>query len=147
MLRVSTKEVNAFRNGWYTLFDRKTVEVCMLIYRASVFAPFFTRQTSNLYSISCHTRSSMSAVRDAAASEMRRFNSSMSLGKGGTYTKSLMSPYKKKSQGVRSGYFGATSSKECPPVRIDQSSGLADAHLGVHVRLYENGEVPHLARR
>jgi hypothetical protein len=37
--------------------------------------------------------------------------------------------------------LGATSSKESPPVRLDLSSGLADAHLGVQVRLYENGEV------
>jgi hypothetical protein len=33
--------------------------------------------------------------------------------------------------------LGATLSKERPPVRLDQSSGLADGHLGVHVRLYE----------
>jgi hypothetical protein len=70
---------------------------------------------------------------------MRLFNSLMSLGKGGTYTKSLMCPHKKKSQGVRSG--------DLPSVWLDQSSGLADAHLGVHVQLYENGEVPHLAER
>jgi hypothetical protein len=67
-----------------------------------MYAPSVTRQTSILYSISYHNRSSMSAVTDAAASEMRRFNSSMSLGEGNTYTKSLMCSHKKKSQGVRS---------------------------------------------
>jgi hypothetical protein len=48
----------------------------------------------------------MSAVKDAAASEMRRFNLSMSFGKGGTYTKSLMCPHKKKLQVARSGELG-----------------------------------------
>jgi len=37
--------------------------------------------------------------------------------------------------------LGATSSKESLPLWLDQSSSLADAHLGVHVWLYENGEV------
>jgi hypothetical protein len=68
--------------------------------------PFVTRQTSILCCIPCQTRSSMSAVTDEAASEMRRFNSSMSVGKGGTYTKPLMYPHKKKSQSVRSGDLG-----------------------------------------
>jgi hypothetical protein len=36
----------------------------------------------------------------------------------------------------------ATSSKRSPSVRIEQSSGLADANLGVHVGLYGNWEVP-----
>ena len=36
----------------------------------------------------------------------------------------------------------ATSSKRSPSVRIEQSSGLADANLGVHVGLQENCEVP-----
>jgi hypothetical protein len=69
----------------------------------------------------------------------------MSLGKGGTYTKYV--PIKRDHRVLDPVILGATSSKESPPVRLDQSSGLADAHLGVHVRLYENGEVPHLAGR
>jgi hypothetical protein len=43
--------------------------------------------------------------------------------------------------------LGATASKDSPLVRLDQSSGLADAHVGAHVWLHEKGEVPHLAGR
>ena len=35
----------------------------------------------------------------------------------------------------------ATSTTQSPPVRLDQSSRLADANLGVHVRLHKSGEV------
>ena len=45
------------------------------------------------------------------------------------------------------GIFGANSSMKSLPVRLDKSSTLADAHLGVHVRLYANGEVPHSTGR
>jgi hypothetical protein len=40
------------------------------------------------------------------------------------------------------GILGATSSKGSLLVRIDQSSGKADASLNLQVRLYEKGEVP-----
>jgi hypothetical protein len=44
---------------WYTLFDRETVKVCVVIYRDSMYAPFVTQQTSILYSIFCQTRLSI----------------------------------------------------------------------------------------
>ena len=43
------------------------------------------------------------------------------------------------------GILGALHQQRSPPVRLEQPSGLADAHLGVYVRLYENGEMPHIA--
>jgi len=107
-------------------------------------SPFVIRQTSILWSVSRHNHSSMSAVTETAASKMRRFNSSTSLGEGGKYTKSSICPHKNKSHGVRSSDLGATSSKESPLVRLHQSSGLADAHLNVHAWLDESGEVPQM---
>lgn len=55
-----------------------------------------------LKSIPCHTCSNMSAVRDAVTSKMHYFNLLMSLGKGGTYTKSLTCLRIKKSYAARS---------------------------------------------
>ena len=127
-----------------TLFGRGTVYVCAAVYRHSMCSPFVTRQTSILRSVSRHTHSSMSAVTETAASKMRCFNSSSSLGKDGKYTKSLIRPHKNKSHGVRSGDLGASSSKESPLVRLQQSRCLADAHLNVHAWLYESGEVPQM---
>jgi len=107
-------------------------------------SPLVTRQTSILWPVSCYTHASMSAVTEIAGSKMRLFNSSTSLGKGGKYTKPLIRPHKYKLHGVRSGELGATSSKESPLVRLHQSSGLTDAHLNVHVWLYESGELPQM---
>jgi hypothetical protein len=52
---------------------------------------------------------------------------------------------KKNLHGVRSGVLGTTSSKDRQLVQLNQSSHLADAHLGVHIWLYEKGKVPQLA--
>jgi hypothetical protein len=43
--------------------------------------------------------------------------------------------------------LGANSSMKSLPLHLDKFSDLADAHLGVHVRLYANGEGPHSAGR
>ena len=67
--------------------------------------PFVIGQVSTLQPISCHSRSSMSVVREGAASEMCRFNSSMSLGKRGTYSESLLCPHKNKSHGGKPGHL------------------------------------------
>jgi len=67
--------------------------------------PFVTGQVSMLKPISCHSRSSVSVVREAAASEMCRLNSSMSFGKCGTYSEFLFFPHKNKSRGVRPGHL------------------------------------------
>jgi hypothetical protein len=45
------------------------------------------------------------------------------------------------------GTLGATSSGRNQLVRLSQSSGMADARLEIHVRLYKTGEVPHLGGR
>ena len=79
---------------------------------------------------------------------MRRLNSLTSVGKVGTYTKFLARPAKREiipcySRGSRWG--GCTLSKESPSVYLDQSSGLAVAHLGLYLLQYKSGEVPHLA--
>ena len=90
----------------YTLFGRGTVKVCVRIYRDSMCAPFVTPQTLILCFISCHSHSSMSAVTDAAATRMCRLNSSVSLGKGGTYTKPVTCPHERRSHGVGSWDIG-----------------------------------------
>jgi hypothetical protein len=98
-------------------------------------------QTSILFSMFCYTRSSMSTVTETAASKMRRFNLSKSLGRGGTYTKSCVTVNRNHVVSIRE--FGrATSSDSSPYVRLEQSSDLADAHSGVHVELHEYWEVP-----
>jgi hypothetical protein len=45
------------------------------------------------------------------------------------------------------GILRAISSKGSPLVRLDQSSGLADAHIGVYVRLLQKKKVRHTAGR
>jgi hypothetical protein len=55
--------------------------------------------------------------------------------------------HKYKSHGVRARDLGGRFIKGESVCPADQSSGLADAVLSVHLRLYENGEVPHLAAR
>lgn len=71
----------------------------------------------------------------------------MFLGKGGTHTKSLVGPHKKPLHCIRSRDLGGQFLNEESACPLDKSCDVADAHLGVHVWLYANGEVPHSAGR
>ena len=61
-----------------------------------------------------------------------------------TYTTSLTCPTKTNHVVLDPVIWRATSTTQSHLVRLDQSSRLADAYLGVHVRLYKSGEVRRL---
>jgi len=78
----------------------------------------------------------MFAVSEAATSEMLHFNS-ISLG----MASHALHPPKANHVVLDPVIWRATSTTQSPPVRLDESSRLADAYSGVHVQLYKSGEV------
>ena len=76
---------------------------------SSICAPRVTRHPSIRYSSSCHTRVNMSASIFYTDALIPAFSSARSGGNGGTNTRSLTYPPRKKSQGVMSGDFGGHS--------------------------------------
>ena len=76
-------------------------------------APQVTRHTSIQYSSSCHTCVNMDAVIFFTAAMICAFRSVRSGGNGGTNTRSLTYPQRKKSQGVMSGDLGGHSNSGC----------------------------------
>jgi hypothetical protein len=72
-------------------------------YRCLMCAPRVLRHTSIRYSSSCHTRVNMGASIFSTAAMNRAFRSARSRGNGGTNTRSLTYPQRKKSQGVMQG--------------------------------------------
>jgi hypothetical protein len=69
-------------------------------------APWVRRHTMIRYSSSCHTRVNIGASIFFTAAMIRAFRSARSRGNGGTNTRSLTYPHRKKSQGVTSGDLG-----------------------------------------
>jgi hypothetical protein len=98
------------------------------------------RQTSHLYSVSSHTRRGMSAVTSATAAVIRIRSSATFAGRGGTYTRSLTTPHRKKFSGVRSGEKGGHGTGAARPVHPPAK------RLSRHLRrLYGNEGVRRLA--
>jgi hypothetical protein len=102
------------------------VKVCVVIYRFFMYAPFFSCGKHQFCSPYLATLvQAWPLFTDAATSKMCSFNSSVSLSKGDTCTKSLMCPHRKKLHGVRSGELeggGGTLSEESLLVQLDSTS-------------------------
>ncbi|PSN40413.1 hypothetical protein C0J52_19257 [Blattella germanica] len=102
-----------------------------LHYKCSMCAPLVTRQISRRYSSSVQTRASMFLFMESTAALILCLRSFMSAGNGGTYTKSLLYPHKKKMQGVMSGDRGGHGTLVNFLLR-DRSNGEVDSHPGTH---------------
>ena len=93
----------------------KTVKISVVLYKDKMRIPFVTGRVWMLQPVSCYSHSSMSAVTEAAASEMCLFNSSMSLGKVAHTLSHYCVPIKINHTVLAPDILGTTSRKDSPP--------------------------------